>query len=142
MMKDTIDIQLKQNSLIVSDCEQWVACPDAGGIVSFIGTVRQKTQQKEVLKLEFEAFEPMAILEMTKIAHEAIQRFGALKVAIHHRLGMVPVSEIAVVIAVACPHRKAAFDACAYAIDTLKETVPIWKKEVFADGHVWVSSHP
>lgn len=95
-----------------------------------------------MIKLAFEAYAPMAIKEMQKIAKEAIQQWPVLGMAIHHRVGILAVGEIPVVIAVACAHRQAAFEACQYAIDTLKETVPIWKKEYFEDGEVWVAAHP
>jgi molybdopterin synthase catalytic subunit len=84
----------------------------------------------------------MAIKEMQKIALTLEERWGALKVVIHHRVGALLVGEIAVIIAVSTPHRAAAFEACQYAIDTLKETVPIWKKEFFEDGEIWVAAHP
>jgi len=95
-----------------------------------------------LLLLEFEAFEPMAISEMCKIAESIMDKWSATKVSIHHRVGTLAIKEIAVVIAVSTPHRQAAFEACQYAIDTLKETVPIWKKEIFEDGEVWVAAHP
>ena len=95
-----------------------------------------------MLRLEFEAYAPMAISEMTKIAAEVEQRWQAHHVVIHHRVGSLAIGDIAVIIAVSTPHRKAAFEACQYAIDTLKETVPIWKKEIFEDGEVWVAAHP
>ena len=84
----------------------------------------------------------MAIKEMHKIAEEASTRWNALKIAIHHRVGVLNVGEIPVVIAVSTPHRKAAFESCECCIDTLNETVPIWKKEHFEDGEVWVAAHP
>ncbi|MEL6718668.1 MAG: molybdenum cofactor biosynthesis protein MoaE, partial [Bacteroidota bacterium] len=90
----------------------------------------------------FEAYEPMAVSEMRKIAEQAAHRWEARNISIHHRVGTLQVGEIAVIIAVATPHRKAAFEACQFAIDTLKETVPIWKKEIFEDGEVWVAAHP
>lgn len=137
-----IDIQLLHTSLDPKACEQFVTDPGVGGIVTFIGTVRNQTKGKPVLRLEFEAFEPMAISEMQKIATSIIEKWSATKVSIHHRVGTLAIEEIAVVIAVSTPHRKAAFEACQYAIDTLKETVPIWKKEIFEDGEVWVAAHP
>ena len=137
-----IDIQLLDTPLSVEQCNQLVADPAAGGTVVFVGTVRNSTQSRTVERLDFEAYAPMAIKEMRKIAEEAVEKYGALKCAIHHRVGSLDILEIAVIIAVATPHRKAAFDACEYAIDRLKETVPIWKKEIFADGEVWVSAHP
>ena len=84
----------------------------------------------------------MALKEIEKIAEESIQKFDILKIAIHHAEGELNIGEIPVIIAVSSPHRKAAFDACQYAIDALKKTVPIWKKEHFADGEVWVNSTP
>lgn len=137
-----IDIKISSKSLNPADANSFVTNELCGGIVTFVGTARKFTKGKEVLRLEFEAYEPMAIKEMTKIAEQILQDFPAEKVAIHHRVGVVGLKEIAVVIAVACPHRKAAFAACQYAIDTLKETVPIWKKEIFEDGEIWVAAHP
>ena len=139
---NTIDIQILDTSLSEKVCLDFVAHPGAGGVVNFIGTVRNQTQGKEVTKLEFEAYIPMAISEMRKIAERAAQQWPVQKMAIHHRVGTLSIGEIAVIISVACPHRKAAFEACSFAIDTLKETVPIWKKEFFTDGAVWVAAHP
>jgi molybdopterin synthase catalytic subunit len=79
---------------------------------------------------------------MGKIADTLYQKWGILHLSIHHRVGVLEIGEIPVIIAVSTPHRQAAFEACQYAIDTLKETVPIWKKEIFEDGTVWVSAHP
>ena len=137
-----IDIKISNSPISAQIAEDFVTDEHCGGIVCFIGTTRKYTELKEVLHLEFEAYEPMAIKEMTKIAERILADFDAHKVAIHHRTGIVRLKEIAVVIAVACPHRSAAFEACQYAIDTLKQTVPIWKKEVFHDGEIWVAAHP
>jgi len=123
-------------------CTDEVVYPGAGGMVVFVGTVRDQTKGKAVKHLEFESYEPMAIKEMKKIAYEAVQKWGLHDMVIHHRIGLVPIEEEAVVIACSSAHRKEAFAACEYAIDTLKETVPIWKKEIFEDGEVWVSAHP
>ena len=95
-----------------------------------------------MLRLEFEAYEPMALREMLKIAQQATVQSSVQKIALHHRTGILQIGEAAVVIAVSAPHRAAAFDACRYCIDTLKETVPIWKKEILEDGEVWVAAHP
>ena len=141
-MDNNIDIQLLATPLIEQACSDFVAHPSAGGIVHFVGTVRNQTQGKTVTKLEFEAYVPMAISEMRKIAERAANQWPIQKMAIHHRVGTLAIGEIAVIISVACPHRKAAFEACSFAIDTLKETVPIWKKEFFEDGAVWVAAHP
>ena len=137
-----IDIKISEQPISSIEAEAFVTNEECGGIVTFVGTARKFTKNKEVVRLEFEAYEPMAIKEMTKIAHQIMEQFPAKKVAIHHRTGVVNLKEIAVVIAVACPHRKAAFEACEFAIDTLKQTVPIWKKEIFEDGAIWVAAHP
>lgn len=120
----------------------FVQSEESGGIVTFIGTVRNQTQQKKVTKLVFECYEPMAILEMEKIAVQMGTKWNVQRVAMLHVTGEKLPGEIVVVIAVAAPHRAAAFEACQYAIDTLKETVPIWKQEFFEDGAVWVAAHP
>ncbi len=118
-----------------------VQTEQAGAINVFIGTVRNQTSQKSVIGLEYEAFEAMAIKKMEEIAEQAKAKFPVLKVAIAHRVGKLKLGEIAVVIAVATPHRAESFAACKFIIDTLKEVVPIWKKEIFEDGDVWVSAH-
>lgn len=137
-----LDIQILHTALDPAVCEQAVASDSAGGTVVFVGTVRNQTKGKKVLHLDFEAYEPMALKEMRKIAEEVSRRWEALHVSVHHRVGSLQIGEIPVIIAVSTPHRKAAFEACQYAIDTLKETVPIWKKEFFEDGEVWVAAHP
>jgi molybdopterin synthase catalytic subunit len=141
-MEQRIDIKLTQTVLSPEACSAFVSADHVGGIVTFVGTVRNQTKGKKVLKLDFEAYEPMAVSEMAKIAQQAIDKFKVHKIAIHHRTGTLEVGEVPVIIAASSAHRKAAFEACQYAIDTLKETVPIWKKEVFEDGEVWVSATP
>ncbi|HYD22764.1 MAG TPA: molybdenum cofactor biosynthesis protein MoaE [Flavipsychrobacter sp.] len=136
------DIQLSPTPLEVQSCLDFVSDTAVGGIDVFVGTVRNQTKGKEVLKLEFEAYEPMALREMQKLADQAREKWDVLRIAIHHRTGTLGVGEIPVIIAVSAAHRTAAFDACRYIIDTLKETVPIWKKEYFAGGEVWVNAHP
>ncbi|MDB5007409.1 MAG: moaE1 [Mucilaginibacter sp.] len=116
--------------------------PESGGIDIFIGTVRNATKGKPVIRLEFEAYEPMAIAEIEKIAKQASEKWPVQKVLVHHRTGVLEVGEVPVIIAVSAAHRAAAFDACRFIIDTLKQTVPIWKKEIFEDGEVWVAAHP
>ena len=112
--------------------------PAAGAVDLFLGTTRNQTRGRNVLLLEYEAYEPMARGLMERIAREAKERWGITKISIVHRIGTVAVGEVSVAVAVSSPHRNEAFLACRYAIDTLKETVPIWKKEVFADGGHWV----
>ncbi len=138
----TTQIIISANTLNITDCIDWVMSPQAGGIDVFIGTVRDATKGKQVLRLEFESYEAMAVKEMEKIAQQAFAQWPVQKVLIHHRTGVLQVGEIPVIIAVAAAHRDAAFDACRYIIDTLKQTVPIWKKEFFEDGEVWVAAHP
>jgi molybdopterin synthase catalytic subunit len=137
-----IEILLSKQALDLSACQAFVESPDCGGLVHFVGTVRNHTKGLKVLSLDFEAYEPMAISEMRKIAEQAVEIFSIRKIAIHHRVGLLQIGEIPVIISVSSHHRKAAFEACQYAIDTLKETVPIWKKEILENGEVWVSATP
>lgn len=141
-MEKSIDIQLSDRPLQPQACIDFATDPACGGLALFIGTVRNTTNGRAVERLEFEAYAPMAVSEMRKIAATIIERWSAQRVSIHHYVGRLEITGIAVLIAVATPHRKAAFEACQYAIDTLKETVPIWKKEIFEDGEVWVSATP
>lgn len=119
-----------------------VSGPDVGGLVVFLGTVRDRARGRGVEKLEYEAYPGMAEREMDAIADEAAARIPGARVAIAHRTGMLAIGEIAVVVAAAAPHRPEAFAACRFAIDVLKERVPIWKKEFADDGAVWVDDHP
>ncbi len=119
-----------------------VMSDSAGGIDVFIGTVRDATKGKKVVALEFEAYEKMAVSELQKIIDAAFQKWPVLKIAVSHAVGRREIGELAVVIAVSAAHRDAAFQSCRYVIDTLKQTVPIWKKEIFEDGDVWVAAHP
>ncbi|HEX3384735.1 MAG TPA: molybdenum cofactor biosynthesis protein MoaE [Mucilaginibacter sp.] len=135
-------IRISDQPLNIQSCIDWVMTPQSGGIDVFIGTVRDSTKGKSVIRLEFEAYEPMAIKEMEKIATKAFEKWPVQKLLIHHRTGILEVGEVPVVIAVSCAHRDAAFEACRFIIDTLKQTVPIWKKEVFEDGDTWVAAHP
>ena len=118
---------------IVTRCK----APADGAVVAFDGIVRDNSQGRRTLHLDYEAYEPMALAKMREIGAEIHARFVVHGVAIVHRLGRLEIGETSVFIAVSSPHRRAAFDACRYAIDALKHTVPIWKKEYFADGAVW-----
>lgn len=111
---------------------------DAGAVASFVGTVRRTSRGREVVRLEYEAFPEMAEPMLTRLADELKEKHGLCEVAIHHRVGAVDIGEASVVIAVSAPHRAAALDACREAIDTLKETIPLWKKEIYADGEQWI----
>ena len=140
-MKNT-SIKITSKKLDVNECYTFVADESCGGIAIFVGTVRNSTKNKEVTQLDFSTYKPMAIKEMQKIANLALEKFDIKKIAIHHAEGMLHIGDIPVIITVSSPHRKAAFAACEFAIDTLKKTVPIWKKEHFSDGEVWVNAHP
>jgi molybdopterin synthase catalytic subunit len=109
----------------------------AGAVVLFLGTVREYSRGRHVEHLEYEAYEALARTEMTRIAAHAVERWG-VRLAMAHRLGHVDIGEISVAIAVSAPHRREAFEAGRFAIDTLKQTVPIWKKEVWAGGGEWI----
>lgn len=113
-----------------------------GAVCVFDGIVRDNTRGRATLHLDYEAYEEMALRQMRMLREEAITRFGVREVAIVHRLGRLSVGESSVLIAVASAHRSAAFDACRHLIDTLKKTVPIWKREQFVDGAVWADGEP
>ena len=135
-------IHISDEPLDLASINDLVKDDGCGAVDIFVGNVRNQTRGKTVKKLDFEAYKKMAIREMEKIAEEATQKWPIRKMAIHHRVGSLKVGETAVIIAVSTPHRKASFEACQFAIDTLKLTVPIWKKEIFEDGEVWVAAHP
>jgi len=115
--------------------------PDIGGLVTFIGAVRDESRGHEIDHLEYEAYAAMAESEMEKIAAEAEGQWPGTRVAVAHRMGSLTIGDLAVVIVAAAPHRGEAFEACRYTIDTLKERVPIWKKEFATDGEYWVDDH-
>ena len=114
----------------------------SGGICVFVGTVREFTQGEEVVSLEFETYQKMALKEMDKIATDAMHKWSLNKVIIRHAVGLKKVEAPVVVVGASSAHREACFEACRYLIDTLKETVPIWKKEMFENKTVWVCAHP
>ena len=111
-----------------------------GAVVTFLGTTRGNTGDRRVLYLEYEAYRPMADKKLAEIAREVGERWSVEDVAIAHRLGRLEVGDISLTVAVASPHRKEAFAACQYVVDRVKHTVPIWKKEFFEGGEVWVES--
>jgi len=112
--------------------------PEAGAVASFVGTVRRRSRGRDVVHLEYEAYEEMAEPMLARLGEELTARHGLCGVAIHHRLGRVEIGQASVVIAVSAPHRSAALDACREAIETLKTTIPLWKKEVYAGGEEWI----
>jgi len=121
--------------------EEKVRSPGCGGVVTFVGTVREQSRGKKIRHLEYEAYPGMAERKMEEIGEDIVRRWPGARVAIAHRTGKLEVGEVAVAIAVAAPHRGEAFEACRHAIDRLKELVPIWKKEFAVDGAYWVEPH-
>lgn len=116
--------------------------PEDGALAMFDGIVRNNSRGRKTLYLEYEAYEQMALKQMEELIEEALKKFPVRDARIVHRLGRIEVGESSVFIAVASAHRAAAFDACRWLIDTLKKTVPIWKKEYFEDGAVWADGEP
>lgn len=117
-----------------------VSDPSAGAVATFLGTTRATNRGRAVLRLEYEAYAEMAVGEFEKIAAEAARRWELTRVAIVHRIGVVPLGEASVGIAVSAPHRRESIEACHYCIDALKLVAPIWKKEHFEGGEVWIGS--
>lgn len=110
-----------------------------GAVVTFLGTTRDNFDGRKVITLEYEAFEEMAVKKLEEIREDLLAEYQIEDIAIAHRIGTVSIGEISLVVAVASPHRVAAFQACQKAVDRLKETVPIWKKEIYQDGSRWVA---
>jgi molybdopterin synthase catalytic subunit len=137
-----MNVKLCMDNIDPAECREKIASILNGGECQFIGTVRGKKGCSKVRHLFFEAYKPMAINELIKIVETAKEKFAISDLLIYHRLGIVEPGGFAVVIIAAAPHRDASFAACRFAIDSLKQTVPIWKKEVMEDGEEWVSSHP
>jgi molybdopterin synthase catalytic subunit len=138
-------IRIVRSRVDVAALEAAVADPAAGAICTFVGTTRENNVGRKVLRLEYEAYEAMALSEIRKLTEEAGRRWEITRIAITHRVGVVEIGETSVAIAVSAPHRAEAFEACRFAIDRLKEIVPIWKKEHFEGGEVWIgcqTSHP
>ncbi|MBT0608113.1 molybdenum cofactor biosynthesis protein MoaE [Aequorivita echinoideorum] len=139
-MKKKIEIV---DSIDISKIYSELSHPASGGICVFIGTVREQTQQQTVNSLFFETYETMAVKEMHKIADEATKRWNLNSIILQHAVGKKNVEEAVVLVGASSPHRDDCFTACRYLIDTLKERVPIWKKEFFENtDEVWVTPHP
>jgi molybdopterin synthase catalytic subunit len=130
--------ELTNEPISIESVARRVVPPECGATVTLDGYVRKFTKGRETLHLFYEAYEPMAIKEMQKLIEQAKRDFEISNVGIVHRLGKLEIGDTSVVISVSAPHRKAAFDACEWLIRELKRTVPIWKKEVYADGEEWV----
>jgi molybdopterin synthase catalytic subunit len=112
--------------------------PIYGGIATFVGVVRGHNQGRRVTSLEYEAYEPLAVRSFERIAEEVAEQWPAVRLAIHHRIGTLGIGEVSVAIAAASPHRADAFEACRYSIERLKQIAPIWKREHFEGGEVWI----
>jgi molybdopterin synthase catalytic subunit len=135
-----MDVQVKVTSkqVTVERVLRWVSSGSAGGTVSFIGTVRNKSDGMKVTRMELEAATDLAEADLKRIVKESSKRFDLVKVAVHHRIGRLKVGDVIVLIAVSAPHRVDAFNACRFIIDELKKTTPIWKKEFSGSRHRWV----
>jgi molybdopterin synthase catalytic subunit len=136
------DFRLAAEPLSVEDVVGEVRDDAAGAIATFVGTTRAYSRGRDVLHLEYEAYEGMAEQVMANLATELTQRHDLCKVAIHHRIGRVDIGGTSVVIAVSAPHRAAALEACADAIEELKVSVPLWKKETYVGGEEWIGQGP
>lgn len=130
--------EIVEEPIKVEDIIKKVERREAGAINTFIGTVREWTNGKRTIYLKYQAYEPMAVKMLRKIGEEIEERWPNSKVAITHRIGQLDILDIAVVTCVSSPHRKAAYEANEYAIERIKEMVPIWKKEHWEDGEIWI----
>lgn len=135
-----LSCRITQDPIRLDELTAFVADPGAGAMATFVGTTRDTNEGRRVVRLEYECYPGMAEKEMAKIGQEVLERWPVKKVAMLHRLGRVDIGEASVAIAVSSGHRHAAFEACHYAINQLKETVPIWKKELYEGGEVWIGS--
>ncbi|MBC6992860.1 molybdenum cofactor biosynthesis protein MoaE [Neolewinella lacunae] len=136
------DILLSADPLSIDACYAAVQDPSCGGICLFVGTIRNQNKGAVVTHLEFSSYDAMALREMRRIAEAAREMHGLHAVSVHHRTGALAIGDVAVIIAVSSVHRAAAFAGCAWVIDELKKSVPIWKKEFLEDGSYWVGARP
>lgn len=134
--------RIQQAPLSLDEAVASVRGPDTGGIVTFTGQVREASRGRQVVRLDYEAFAPMATGQLRAIGAECEGRWPGTRVSILHRVGTLEIGDVAVVIAAAAPHRAEAFEACRHAIERLKQDVTIWKKEHFTDGTEWVGLGP
>ncbi|TWI59148.1 molybdenum cofactor biosynthesis protein MoaE [Halalkalibacter nanhaiisediminis] len=130
--------EISDQPLLIEEIVAKVSRRECGAISTFIGTVRELTHGKRTLKLEYQAYIPMAIKTLEQIGEEVRKKWPGSTIAITHRIGTLDISEIAVIIAVSTPHRKAAYEANEYAMERIKQIVPIWKKEFWEDGTKWI----
>ena len=129
-----------QQSIDLNELVAYVTDPEAGAIATFIGTTRNNNEGRTVIALDYEAYPEMAEKELARIGNDAKKQWPICRMAIVHRLGPVQIGEASVIIAVSSAHRDAAFAACRFAIEEIKKTVPIWKKEVYEGGEVWIGT--
>jgi len=140
--KESYQCEIVRERIRTENIVERVKQGEDGAVVVFEGIVRNHTRNRRTLFLDYEAYEPMALNQMNSLAEKVLANYKVREIAIVHRLGRLEIGETSVLIAVASAHRAAAFDACRFAIDTLKRTVPIWKKEHFTDGVVWADGEP
>jgi molybdopterin synthase catalytic subunit len=136
-----IDIRLVDEAPDVKACTEWLLETECGGIDIFIGKIRSINDGKHVVQISFEAYKPMALKELKHITDHVSEQWKVARILIHHRLGMLRAGDIPVIVGVSASHRAEAFEACRYIIDTLKQNVPIWKKEYYENGSVWINAH-
>jgi molybdopterin synthase catalytic subunit len=132
--------RLSDKPLNLNELVHFVGDAGAGAIVTFVGTTRDNNEGRRIYSLEYEAYPGMAEKEMRKLGEEAIKNWQVKKIGVLHRVGHVPIGEASVMIAVASPHRDDGFKACRYIIDELKKRVPIWKKELYEGGELWIGT--
>jgi molybdopterin synthase catalytic subunit len=132
--------RVTQEPLVLQELVDFVTDPGAGAIATFIGTTRNNNQGRKVIALDYDAYPEMAEKELRRIGDEATSQWPLCRMAIVHRIGPVQITQASVMIAVSSPHRDAAFAACRFAIEEIKKTVPIWKKELYEGGELWIGT--
>ncbi|MCH8054724.1 MAG: molybdenum cofactor biosynthesis protein MoaE [Deltaproteobacteria bacterium] len=132
--------RITRKALGLQELVDFVTDPEAGAIVTFVGTTRNNNDGRRVIALDYEAYPEMAEKELARLGEEAKKRWNIQRMAIVHRIGPVQITETSVIIAVSAAHRRDAFEACRFAIEEIKKSVPIWKKELFEGGEVWIGS--
>jgi len=133
-------LRVTDKPIDLQELVDWVTDPEAGAITTFIGTTRNNNQGRKVIALDYEAYPEMAEKELARLSDEAKRKWQIWRMAIVHRIGPVQITEPSVMIAVSAAHREAAFAACRFAIEEIKKTVPIWKKEVYEGGEIWIGT--
>ena len=129
-----------QKAINLQELVEYVTDPEAGAIATFIGTTRNNNEGRKVISLDYEAYPEMAEKELARLGEEAKVKWNIKRMAIVHRIGPVQITEPSVIIAVSAAHRSDAFEACRFAIEEIKKSIPIWKKEIFEGGEVWIGS--